>query len=126
MDVRKEDATGESDLDVTVDLVVSGEGDPSSVVLSARNAGDETVDVGSQPPPPFGILRMWPDVGDGEPIYLWTESYDRSLHITTRDFTAAVHNDVGLIGIIVEAHSSSNGNRATSMIYAPERSGWIR
>lgn len=39
---------------------------------------------------------MWPDVGDGEPIYLWTESYDRSLHITTRDFTAAVHNDVGL------------------------------
>ena len=72
---------------------------PAEIVLSVQNTSDKRVDVGAQPPHPFGILRMeQSDGGEDEFVYLWTERYEKSGHITTDtdNRTAAVHNDVGL------------------------------
>lgn len=81
---------------------VSREFDPAWLRLAVRNTGDVALDVSSQPPVPFGVLRV--EDGDDD-VVLWSPAYGEHGH----HYTVAGRVEDRNLGLVHEAATVGPG-----------------
>ena len=73
------------DLDVELaDPAVSPDS-PAALELTVTNATDDVLALTARHPWPFGVLPAWPQGRSGPMVTLWSDEYDETPHVETRE-----------------------------------------